>query len=65
MSKFLEVILGTTSLAVLGFLMGLFTSSFVGYEAAKEVWIKAAIERGYGQYCPKDGAFAWKGECAE
>jgi hypothetical protein len=25
--------------------------------------IKESIERGYGLYCPKDGLFAWKGEC--
>lgn len=24
-----------------------------------------AIERGYALYCPKDGEFAWKGECDE
>lgn len=24
-----------------------------------------AIERGYALYCPKDGKFAWKGECNE
>ena len=24
-----------------------------------------AIERGYAQYCPADGAWAWKGECGE
>jgi hypothetical protein len=24
-----------------------------------------AIERGYALYCPKDGKFAWKGECDE
>lgn len=22
-----------------------------------------AIERGYALHCPKDGSFAWKGEC--
>jgi hypothetical protein len=24
-----------------------------------------AIERGYALHCPKDGRFAWKGECDE
>ena len=36
-----------------------------GKKVTDKDWIKAAIERGYGQYCPKDGAFAWKGECVE
>lgn len=25
----------------------------------------AAIERGYAEYCPTDGEWAWKGECDE
>ena len=26
-------------------------------------WQKNVIERGYAQYCPTTGDFAWKGEC--
>jgi hypothetical protein len=35
----------------------------VGYGGASSVFEKGAIERGYAQYCPDDGAWAWKGEC--
>ena len=29
-------------------------------------YLKAdAIDRGYALHCPKDGDFAWKGECDE
>jgi len=28
-------------------------------------WQAEAIERGYALHCPKDGRFAWKGECDE
>lgn len=30
-----------------------------------KVFQKQAIERGYAQYCPANGAWAWKGECRE
>ena len=33
-----------------------------GAAAYKDIEIQA-IERGYALYCPKDGKFAWKGEC--
>lgn len=63
MSKYLNVLLWSL-VAVVSF--ELLVSGITEWEETKEeVWIKAAIERGYGQYCPKDGAFAWKGECAE
>lgn len=33
---------------------------------ASKVDIKQqAIERGYALHCPKDGKFAWKGECEQ
>ena len=54
------------SLVVVVFLFLLLTGVLsTGMGVEEESWIKAAIERGYGQYCPKDGAFAWKGECVE
>lgn len=28
-------------------------------------WQDEAIERGFALYCPSDGKFAWKGECAD
>lgn len=28
-----------------------------------DLWQKALIERGYAQYCPTTGDFAWNGEC--
>jgi hypothetical protein len=35
----------------------------VGSQKTGYYMIKESIERGYGLYCPKDGLFAWKGEC--
>jgi len=43
------------------FTMGLGLSG--GHGIASSVFKKGAIERGYAQYCPTDGAWAWKGEC--
>ena len=34
-----------------------------GSAAASHHYEAQAIERGYALYCPKDGEFAWKGEC--
>ena len=31
----------------------------------RTAWESAAIERGYGLYCPHNGEFAWVGECEE
>jgi len=48
-------------IALVGFLLAMIVgSSFEGgtYRAQ-------AIERGYAQYCPADGAWAWKGECGK
>lgn len=33
-----------------------------GAAAYKDIEVQA-IERDYALYCPKDGEFAWKGEC--
>ena len=29
----------------------------------REDWRSDAISHGYAEYCPLDGAWAWKGEC--
>jgi hypothetical protein len=44
-------------IAFAGFLMG---SVFEGI-----AYMAQAFERGYAQYCPTDGAWAWKGECGK
>lgn len=33
--------------------------------ATERRWQEQAIERGYAQFCPLDGEFAWNGECAD
>jgi hypothetical protein len=42
-------------------------SSTIFYELGKShaPERQEAIERGYALHCPKDGRFAWKGECDE
>lgn len=32
-------------------------------EAVNRQWEKDLVQRGYAQYCPLDGEFAWNGEC--
>ena len=52
-----------------GFWFGLFllvlavTPSVAAWQATKNHYRSAAIERGYAYYCAQDGKFAWKGEC--
>lgn len=50
--------------AALTCLVLLATASW-GYKEATSAFEKGAIERGYAQYCPADGAWAWKGECGK
>ena len=49
-----------------GIVVGVFISAilfnFYGYVEGDRVQ-RQAIERGYALHCPKDGEFAWKGEC--
>lgn len=47
----------------IGFLLGMAFSTIVAVNVSTP---KAhAIERGLALYCPQDGRFAWKGECAQ
>ncbi len=34
-----------------------------GSRLTSDVYKAQAVKRGYAQYCPDDGAWAWKGEC--
>ena len=52
------------------FVLGVFVGAIacfaflvVPFTAPNRFWQGAAIERGYGIYCPKNGQFAWVGEC--
>ena len=47
---------------IIGALVGMFLTAFIfGYFL--ELYLNEAIDRGYALHCPKDGTFAWKGEC--
>jgi Na+(H+)/acetate symporter ActP len=59
MSYNFAIILAVAAFAC--FTLGL--GAAVGHDGASSVFKKGAIERGYAQYCPADGAWAWKGEC--
>lgn len=50
------------AIVVTAFIMFIIGAS-VGSQKTGYYMIKESIERGYGLYCPKDGLFAWKGEC--
>ena len=50
-----------------GVFMGLVAGSLIGFAFGIEWGVNRmeyrAIIRGYAQYCPTDGAFAWNGGC--
>ena len=42
------------------------TVGFVaGSQRTGDAYKAQAVERGYAQYCPTDGAWAWVGECGK
>jgi hypothetical protein len=51
----------------LGLIAGVFLGSLLGLgagaDATKVDWQKLTVERGLALYCPKDGVWAWNGEC--
>ena len=49
---------------VIAFAAGL-SSSLITTEVTQDKWQEQAIERGYAQFCPLDGEFAWNGECED
>lgn len=52
-----EVLIFITAAAAIGMIAG---GSFTRADFKIQ-----AIEHGYAQYCPANGAWAWKGECRE
>lgn len=48
--------------AYFGFVFGFGLAALL-LTADRNGWRAEAIERGYAQYCPDDGQWAWKGEC--
>ena len=46
-----------------GLVIGLVVGMFAGGGIMNSDWRKATIDRNLAQYCPADGAWAWKGEC--
>jgi hypothetical protein len=54
-----EFISGLVAGGFLGVLIGL----GAGSDGTKKDWKKLTVERGLALYCPKDGAWAWNGEC--
>jgi hypothetical protein len=50
-----EVGLGVALVLILGITFG--------FVVTEVVWRTDMIERGYAEYCPKDGNFAFLGEC--
>jgi len=42
-----------------------FLCLWAGAEFGRYATQQDAVERGHGQYCLKDGAFAWVGECGK
>jgi hypothetical protein len=48
---------------VLSLVLGATLGVLVASAMKDEDWQHDAIKRGYGQYCPTTGDWAWKGEC--
>lgn len=46
-----------------GIILGLLSLYWFGSWETSEIYRKEAIERGYAQYCPLSGNWAWEGEC--
>jgi len=59
MSDNFVIVLAIAAFATLTLIMG----ASIGHREASRVYKSDAIERGYAQYCPTDGAWAWKDEC--
>jgi hypothetical protein len=47
----------------IGILLGFSTTLWLGYWGGKGEMRGEAIKRDFGQYCPLNAEFAWKGEC--
>lgn len=45
------------------FAVGFAGGHYLGSVNTGDTWERSAIVLGYGQYCPKDGEWAWKGLC--
>jgi hypothetical protein len=50
---------------IIGLFLGILTGLGAGMDVEKAGWQKLMVERGLGLYCPKDGAWAWNGECKD
>jgi hypothetical protein len=50
---------------IIGLIVGIGGAGSLMINATVNEYREAAIERGYAQYCPKDGKFAWKDECEQ
>lgn len=65
MDKAIEFVLSTAGGFCLGLLLSLILFTWIAYSDGREVVRKQAVERGYAAYCPKNGQWAWNGECKE
>jgi hypothetical protein len=61
MSDNFVLVLTIAAFATLTMLIGFST----GHREASRAYKSGAIERGYAQYCPADGDWAWVGECGK
>lgn len=48
---------------VIGFVIGTLVGLGAGTDSQNGVWKKVTVERGLAIHCPKDGEWAWNGEC--
>jgi hypothetical protein len=60
---FAQIVLGVVVLLAIG--AALFVGGMGGRDEGRLEIQTEAIERGYALHCPKDGRFAWIGECDE
>lgn len=51
------------SVAMVAFAIGFLVGGVVAVSLTTSEFERDTIQRGLAQYCPTDGAWAWKGEC--
>ena len=57
--------MGDGVLLIFGLLGGLGFGLAIGASIEGGTYEAQAVERGYAQYCPADGAWEWVGECGK
>lgn len=50
---------------IIGIIIGILIGSLITDTFTNHSWKQEILNRGLAAYCPLDGKWAWKGECAQ